>query len=169
VSTLTCALVCVLLLLGSHAAPGRQIVGHVPLGLRAVGTSTCPGMCVHGCAGRPTVVHEVRQVRERCAAADAARDNSGRIALKQNSPNPFNPITVIEYSATRGADVRLKVYDSSGRLVRTLIDEICGESAYRAVIWNGDNDVGQPLSSGIYFALLESGGERETRKMVLLR
>ena len=90
-------------------------------------------------------------------------------ALRQNFPNPFNPITTIDYQvAAGGGMVRLSIFDVSGRLVRTLVDERQSEGV-RSVIWNGTNDRGAPVASGIYFYRMQAPGFAETRKMVLLR
>jgi hypothetical protein len=90
-------------------------------------------------------------------------------ALSQNFPNPFNPVTTIRYDVRAGGgQVSLRVFDVSGRLVRTLVDghEVEGS---KAVTWNGTNDRGQSVASGIYFYRMAAPGFTETKKMVLLR
>ena len=90
-------------------------------------------------------------------------------ALGQNVPNPFNPTTTIHYDVPAGAGaVSLRVYDVSGRLVRTLVD---GHEApgSKSVLWNGTNDRGQTVASGIYFYRMTAPGFSTTRKMVLLQ
>jgi hypothetical protein len=89
-------------------------------------------------------------------------------ALHGNAPNPFNPSTVIGYSVAEPAHVRLAVYDLGGRRVRTLVDEVEGAGERRAV-WNGADDAGRPVASGVYFCRLEAGAVVETRRMVLVR
>lgn len=91
-------------------------------------------------------------------------------ALSQNYPNPFNPGTTIRFSIERRAHVTLRIYDAAGRLVRTLVDElrVPRENGY-TVEWNGRNDAGQPVASGIYFCRVTAGDFRQTRKMVVLR
>jgi hypothetical protein len=92
-----------------------------------------------------------------------------RAALYQNHPNPFNPTTVIRYDVPRGAaDVRLSIYDVSGRLVRTLVSEreSVGEKTVR---WDGRDDTGSAVSTGIYFYRITIGGFTATRKMALLK
>jgi parallel beta-helix repeat protein len=87
-----------------------------------------------------------------------------------NYPNPFNPKTAIEYVVPEGSGkVRLAVYDLAGRLVRTLVD---GERAAgrQVAVWDGRDDRGRELGSGVYFYRLEiGGGYRVERKMVLLK
>ncbi len=90
--------------------------------------------------------------------------------LGQNYPNPFNPSTSIQYSIGERGHVTLRVYDVAGRLVRTLVDaDRAPEAGWLSVTWDGRNDTGEPVSSGLYFYRLTVNGHRETRKMVLLR
>jgi hypothetical protein len=88
--------------------------------------------------------------------------------LAQNYPNPFNPSTTIKFELKEKGFVTLKVYDASGRLVRTLVE---GErdAAAHSVDWDGANDRGGAVASGIYFYKMETKGFGQTKKMVLLR
>jgi hypothetical protein len=93
------------------------------------------------------------------------------LALHQNHPNPFNPRTTIRYDIpgdARGSRVRLAVYDLQGGLVRTLVDDSQGSGGY-SVDWDGSDDRGRRVASGVYFYVLEAAGERLTRKLVLLK
>jgi hypothetical protein len=87
----------------------------------------------------------------------------------QNVPNPFNPATVIHYDVPVGqGKVTIRIYDVSGRLVRTLLDD--PQSAGRkTIIWTGRDDEGQSVASGVYFYRMTASGFEKTRKMVLLR
>jgi hypothetical protein len=90
-------------------------------------------------------------------------------ALHQNAPNPFNPATVIRYDVPpTGGKVTLKVYDVSGRLVRTLV-EGAQSAGLKSARWDGKNREGQSVTSGIYFCRMTAPGFAEQRKMVLLR
>jgi hypothetical protein len=170
------ALVCVLLLLGPGAALGRETVAHTPFGHSAVITSACEGMHLQSRVGQGMAIHRARAACAQHGASgavgepEAARSEGVEgVALGQNFPNPFNPTTVIEHTVREGVHARLTVYDSSGRLVRTLVDEASMEGGPRAAAWDGTDDAGRPLSSGVYFARLEAAGESVTRKMVLLK
>jgi hypothetical protein len=90
------------------------------------------------------------------------------VTLYQNSPNPFNPVTAIRFDLPGRAHVTLSVYDLSGRLVRTLVNEE-REPGLNELFWYGTNDSGQSVASGIYFYRLIAGNLRETKKMLLLR
>ncbi len=91
-----------------------------------------------------------------------------RDALSQNYPNPFNPTTTVRFSLAENSRVVLAIYDVRGALVRTLVDgpRVAGE---HRVEWNGDNDSGYRVSSGVYFYRLTAGQFQSTRKMVLLK
>ena len=86
-----------------------------------------------------------------------------------NYPNPFNPATTITYGLAERAAVTLSIYDVSGRLVRTLVDEVQEPGRSYTVVWDGRNAFGRSVSSGIYFCRLKAGTRASTRKMVLLR
>jgi hypothetical protein len=89
-------------------------------------------------------------------------------SLAQNFPNPFNPTTDIRYQLAGTASVSLTVYDLLGQAVRTLVNEIKDAGSYEAV-WDGRNDQGQNVGSGIFFYRLQAGTFVDTRRMVLLR
>jgi hypothetical protein len=88
--------------------------------------------------------------------------------LKQNSPNPFNPTTRISYELSGLSRVELQILDVSGRVVRNLHKAV--ESAGRYdVTWDGTNDAGIDLSSGVYFYRLKSDAGEQTRRMILMK
>ena len=88
--------------------------------------------------------------------------------LAAASPNPFNPLTTIEYSLPAGSHTRLGVFDMAGRLVKTLVDEPVAGGKHTAT-WRGRDSLGQEVSSGTYFYRLEAGGKIQTRRMTLVR
>jgi hypothetical protein len=90
------------------------------------------------------------------------------VILNQNYPNPFNPRTTLTYVLPRSAHVRLAVYDTEGRRVRTLVDGVEPAGEHR-VDWNGMSDADLEVSSGVYFVRLETGGAMRTRKVVFLK
>jgi len=83
-------------------------------------------------------------------------------------PNPFNPRTTLRFSLATPATVRLSIFNGQGRLVRRLLQEERGAGPHR-VLWDGKNDVGASVTSGVYFAQLEAAGSRDTAKLVLIR
>ena len=99
----------------------------------------------------------------------ASESASGtRYGLLQNSPNPFNPQTVISYEIAAPSRVRIRVFDVSGRLVATLVDGYVEEGRH-AVTWNGRTSTGAAASSGEYFVLMDAGSHRDKRTIVLLK
>lgn len=91
-----------------------------------------------------------------------------KFELHPNRPNPFNPTTTISFDVPKTTHVRLGVYNTSGRLIKTVVNEtmIAGS---RHVLWDGRNESGQTVSSGLYFYKIEADGFTETRKMTLIR
>ncbi len=88
--------------------------------------------------------------------------------LDQNYPNPFNPTTTISYELGFRGMVSLDVFDAAGRRVRTLVHGVEAAGPH-ATAWDGKDDRGEPVSSGIYFYQLRAGETRLTKKMVLLK
>ena len=93
--------------------------------------------------------------------------------LLPNYPNPFNPETWIPYRLAEDAFVTLTIYDKTGQVVRTLdvghrIAAVY-ESRSKAVYWDGRNDLGEPVASGVYFYHLSAGDHSATRRMVILK
>jgi len=89
-------------------------------------------------------------------------------ALHDAWPNPFNPSTTIRFSMARDADARLTVFDIQGRQVRVLVDGRL-EAGDHDRVWDGRDATGKAMSSGVYLAQLETGGERFRKKLTLLK
>ena len=85
-----------------------------------------------------------------------------------NHPNPFNPVTRIDFALNQTGPVVLGVYDVQGRLVRSLVSEVMSSGEHSA-IWNGLNERGLPAGSGVYFARLSAGDQLVEHKMLLLK
>ncbi len=83
-------------------------------------------------------------------------------------PNPFNPATDIKFSLPRDAAVQMNVYDVSGKLVRTLLNESLNAGSHETR-WNGRDDSGRSVASGTYFARLVVDGTRSVKAMILVR
>ena len=89
-------------------------------------------------------------------------------SLQQNFPNPFNPITRIEYVLPQDAKVVLRVYDIVGNEVKTLVNAFQSPGV-RTLVWDGTDNLNQPVSSGVYISHLQADGFSQTRKMTLLK
>ncbi len=88
--------------------------------------------------------------------------------LEQNFPNPFNPITTINYNLPQTTKVTVTVFDMMGREVRILVNSV-EQAGYKTVIWDSMDSYGQPVSGGIYILNIQAGKFSQTKKMVLLR
>jgi hypothetical protein len=91
------------------------------------------------------------------------------LTLHQNFPNPFNPGTVISFDLPVRERVSLEIFDVSGRLVKRLLYDEEREPGSHTVSWDGSNDAGKAVSSGIYYYRLTAGKASMTHEMVLLR
>jgi len=101
------------------------------------------------------------------------RDIPARTALLQNYPNPFNPDTWIPFVLSEDSDVEIRIYDLSGRLVRRFDLGRLKAGRYigmgRAVRWDGRNERGERVASGVYVAVLVANEDRFCRRMVVIR
>jgi len=88
--------------------------------------------------------------------------------LEQNYPNPFNSFTTIRYALPKLSKISLKIYNLSGQRVKTLIEEEQG-SGWKTVNWDGTDDNGKELSSGVYFYKMQAGNYSAARKLMLIR
>jgi predicted outer membrane repeat protein len=86
----------------------------------------------------------------------------------RNCPNPFNPSTTIRYILPSRCSVSLKIYDTTGKLVRTLLERT-QHAGQHSICWRGFNDSAQSVSSGIYICRLKAGEATETIKMMLIK
>jgi hypothetical protein len=104
----------------------------------------------------------------------AAKESNGiplqpvSYALEQNYPNPFNPSTTIRYSLAKKSDVALEIYNTLGQRVRTLFSGAQTTGEYE-IIWDGTNDNGGHVASGVYFYRLRTGEFNAVRKLVMIR
>ncbi|MCF7920401.1 MAG: T9SS type A sorting domain-containing protein [Candidatus Cloacimonetes bacterium] len=90
------------------------------------------------------------------------------LVLAGNYPNPFNPVTEISFQIPQATEVELKVYNSRGQLVRTLIDSYFPAGSH-SLLWDGKDDNDKAVGSGVYFYRLKADSTIQTRKMVLLK
>jgi hypothetical protein len=88
--------------------------------------------------------------------------------LGQNYPNPFNPTTAIAYMLRKKALVKLEIYNLLGQRVKTLADDYQSPGSYR-ILWDGKNQQGETVASGMYFYKLDVDGVSRTKRMVLMK
>ncbi|MEA1987371.1 MAG: lamin tail domain-containing protein [Candidatus Marinimicrobia bacterium] len=107
---------------------------------------------------------------ERPAGTNAVTSSNlpEKFALHQNYPNPFNPTTNIKFDLPNAMDVQLVIYDIMGRKITTLVNNHM-EAGYKNVVWNGTNDFGSRVSSGIYIYRVIAGQNIKTMKMSYIK
>lgn len=88
--------------------------------------------------------------------------------LNQNYPNPFNPTTTISYSLDKDSEVVVSIYDISGKLITTLLNDYQTQGEH-SINWNGTNDSGNKVGAGAYLYQVKAGDLIQTKKMVLLK
>jgi len=90
-------------------------------------------------------------------------------ALYRGAPNPFRVNTIIRYDLPEQVNVKLHIYDISGHVVRTLTNGVVQGPGRFQITWDGNNDLGQPVGSGVYFVGFEAGKKHDARSVILLR
>jgi hypothetical protein len=88
--------------------------------------------------------------------------------LRQNYPNPFNPVTTIQYALPKASDVKIEIYNILGQRVRMLVDEH-QDPGYKMIHWDGKDNRGVEVSSGIYLYRIQAGDFEKCKKMILLK
>ena len=94
--------------------------------------------------------------------------DASSVIIRGNYPNPFNPTTRIDYSLQQSTDIDLSVYDVAGRLVKTLYNGT-QTSGNHFEVWDGTDNSGKAIASGIYFSRISHSKGVETSKMLLLK
>jgi hypothetical protein len=108
--------------------------------------------------------------REQAAGTVTVTTASPGFVLRQNIPNPFATTTAIGYAIPERTSVSLAIYDAAGRQVRSLVDAVQDpRSGGYSVYWDGKNDRGEPVASGVYVYRLKAGNAATSKKMMLLR
>ena len=90
------------------------------------------------------------------------------LQLEHNYPNPFNPATTIQFGLNEDGPIELSVYDLRGQKISTLVNGYL-QAGYHRATWNGIDQKGKPVSSGIYIYELKAGGQRIVKKMMLIK
>ena len=89
--------------------------------------------------------------------------------LQGNYPNPFNPSTTIQFSLASAEKVNLSIYSVAGQKIRELVTNTEMTPGIHHVLWDGHDDLGKPVSSGVYLSRLETGGKALTGRMLLMK
>jgi len=149
---------------GGSASEEAALGGLIPPDARAYTDQSVSG----GKSYEYTLVVVLADHSEVRSQTMTVRTKAYALELHQNTPNPFNPTTMISFTLPERARVTLAIYDVAGKLVKTLVDDMVGEGL-REEVWDGKDANGSPASSGVYFCRLTAGEQTLTKKMVLLK
>jgi hypothetical protein len=128
---------------------------------------------INGAALRQDLLNNILQYLDSVVVAIDVPLANGGVArdfeLQQNYPNPFNPSTAIQFTIPQKSPVRLTVYNALGQKIKTLADRDFAAGIHE-VTWDGRDDFGHPVTSGIYYYRIEAGNEfAVTKKLILLK
>jgi hypothetical protein len=154
----------------THPTLGYQTV-NLGFGMEfMVGDRLGNGFFMSGASDRVDLMENILNYFGFLVHATDAGDASHALttALGRARPNPFNPMTTIDYSIAAPGRVTLRVCNLAGRLVRTLVEAERRAGAYE-VLWDGTTDSGDRAASGVYFVRMEAPGYRGSEKLVLLK
>jgi len=118
------------------------------------------------CAGTTTTA--AVQTKNNDPAALSMTNAPTKFELKQNAPNPFNPVTTIRLAVPQATPWTVTVYDVQGKLVKTFKGQTSG-ATYVDVQWNGTDEHGSPVASGVYLYRVRADRYVDVKKMVLLK
>ena len=134
------------------------------LGQSITGTQDGPTKNVYTGFWNPRIIQMTPVEWEEVDQAELPKE----FGLRQNYPNPFNPTTVIQYALPKASFVKIQIYNILGQKVRSLVDEP-QEPGYKTIRWDGEDDGGNEVSSGVYFYRIEAADFVKCRKMILLK
>jgi hypothetical protein len=133
--------------------------------------SRTPGYFYTGIEDRVNLLSNIMDYFDRPASGPGTGvvDVGSRNALSLAHPNPFNPMTRIEYSVQEAGPVTIEVFNVAGKVVRTLLATESNAGASGYVVWDGTADSGEKCASGVYFYRIAAPGFTATHKMIMLK
>jgi plastocyanin len=129
---------------------------------------TSPGLFPYECSIHPFMTASILVQSTDVRDETGSRERPSEFALFQNRPNPFNQTTKIEFAVAKPGLVSLTVYDILGKKVRTIASQQL-TPGHKSGLWDGKDERGREVASGVYFYRLRAGDLTETRKMLLLK
>ncbi|GAB4371757.1 MAG: hypothetical protein Kow0042_14660 [Calditrichia bacterium] len=127
-----------------------------------------PGFKDIGIAEKYQLGGNFRKFGKESIIAETARDVPGSFALYPNYPNPFNPVTTIAFDLPEESNIKLEIYDITGRRIRILAEGHYPAGSHR-VVWDGTDSRGHAVASGVYAYRLTTDTHVATRKLLLLK
>ena len=141
--------------------------GTIPPGSSFTRQFSTPGIFPYHCSIHPTMTASI--VVNPTSVGDGDQSGaSGRYSLRQNYPNPFNSSTRISFYLPKSGNVKLEVYNILGQKIRTLLEKV-EEPGLKTLFWDGTDDRGLNVPTGIYFYRLTAQDFVDTKKMVYLK
>ncbi len=136
---------------------------------RVTGKYTMFGLLGTPPGGDEIVLDDIVVTATKATAVNENRTQTpATFQLDQNYPNPFNPTTSISFSVNSSAPTVLKIYNEAGQLVKTLVNGKVGMGTH-VVKWNGTNNLGEKVHSGVYFYELVNGSQKSVKKLLLMK
>jgi hypothetical protein len=140
-----------------------------------IGDLKLDGRYTTGCPDRVDLMANIMEYFGKAPTGPGTGTDDGGVfvnRLHHARPNPFNPVTTIDFSLAADGRATIRVFDAAGRVVRTLVDSPV-EAGEHTAVWDGTTDSGHRAASGVYFVRMEAAGHmdafRATRKLVLLK
>ena len=153
--------------LGNALTSGASVSGHGTLAELRFRLNGVPGDAV--VAVTETVLGSADEPARRVTDLGSTTILPSSFALETNFPNPFNPSTTIEYALPVASPVLLSVYDLLGQKIRVLVSDSNHRAGYHTIAWDGRDDSGRIVGSGLYLYRLKAGDFTQVRKMTLLK
>jgi len=162
---------------GNEDGPALQATFFLPNGIRAsltgdtlyVNDDTATNSGCSSSALNPVVVRMIMGVNPPTEITDIGGEKPQSFRLEQNYPNPFNPNTIISYSLPQTSGINIIIYNMLGQKIRSLVDELNQSAGTYTTQWDGRDDAGKQVPSGIYIYRMWVGEFVQSRKMMLLR
>lgn len=175
---IVCCIVAMAVLL-APCVSGANSVKHVKIAHSGSCVLSSQGVSMTGTLGRAFSLQPLRYLGAKSgfkiSESEGAPENPADVALGQAFtglgsvyPNPFGRSTSISYMLDAPSHVSIRIYDVSGRMVRTLVEEMKPPGELHVVTWDGTSDHGSTLHGGVYFCRFECKGLVQTKKLVLL-
>jgi len=162
---------------GNEDGPALQATFFLPNGIRAsltgdtlyVNDDTATNSGCSSSALNPVVVRMITGVNPLTEITDIGGEKLQSFRLEQNYPNPFNPSTIISYSLPQASEINIIIYNMLGQKIRSLVEKLNQSTGTYSTQWDGRDDAGKQVPSGIYIYRMQAGEFVQSRKLMLLR